>query len=256
MKKAAIILLVVALLASLSACSEASPQEAEQPQVNDPVIIDFSDPYLEEGIRAAMKMPTGDITISDAEAVTALDLSNQDWDAMNAENGGIKDISDLIYFTNVTELHLDFNDIQNFSPLASMTKLTTLTFNGVRVTDLSPLKGLSNMVTLIFDWSYAPDQGHNGYENLDFISDMKQLEVLEVRGAGIKDITVLGELPKLWSVFISDNLITDISPLANVKQLKEFSIANNPITDYSSITPMREVFPNLFEEFQPDVDIE
>lgn len=111
------------------------------------------------------------------------------------------------------------------------------------------------MVTLGFSWSYAPDQGHYGYENIDFMADMKKLEVFEARNAGIKNITVLGELPKLWSVFISDNLITDISPLAKL-DLKEFSLANNPITDYSSITPIREVFPNLWTDFEPDVNIE
>lgn len=254
MKKLITVLLTFVLLLQLSACSGKS-QPSNSSQIDEPEIITFTDQYLEEGIRAAMSKSTGDITVSDAEMVTVLDLSNKDWDAMNAKNGGIKDISDLKYFTNVTELHLDMNDIQDLTPLSTLTQLSTLTFNGVRVKDLSPLKSLTNMVTLVFNWSYAPEQGHYGYENIDFMADMKKLEVFEARNAGIKDITVLGELPKLWSVFISENQITDISPLAKL-DLKEFTLANNPITDYSSITPLREVFPNLWPDFKPDVNIE
>jgi len=254
MKKLITVLLTFVLLLQLSACT-GKPQSSDSSQIDEPVIINFTDLYLEEGIRAAMNKSTGDITVSDAEMVTVLDLSNKDWDTMNAKNGGIKDISDLKYFTNLTELHLDLNDIQDFSPLSTLTQLSTLTFNGVRAKDLSPLKSLTNMVTLGFSWSYAPDQGHYGYENIDFMADMKKLEVFEARNAGIKDIAVLGELPKLWSVFISDNLITDVSPLAKL-DLKEFSLANNPITDYRSITPIREVFPNLWTDFEPDVNIE
>lgn len=254
MKKLITVLLAFVLLLQLSACS-AKPQSSDSSEIDEPVIIKFTDQYLEEGIRAAMSKSTGDITDRDAEMVTVLDLSNKDFDAMNAKNGGIKVISDLKYFTSLTELHLDFNDIQDFSPLSTLTQLSTLTFNGVRAKDLSPLKSLTNMVTLGFDWSYAPDQGHYGYENIDFMADMKKLEVFEARGAGIKDITVLGELPKLWSVFISENQITDVSPLAKL-DLKEFSLSNNPITDYSSITPIREVFPNLWSDFKPDINIE
>lgn len=254
MKKLITVLLTFVLLLQLSACS-GKPQSSDSSQIDEPVIIKFTDMYLEEGIRAAMNKLTGDITVSDAEMVTVLDLSNKDWDAMNAKNGGIKDICDLKYFTNLTELHLDLNDIQDLSPLSTLTQLSTLTFNGVRAKDLSPLKSLTNMVTLGFSWSYAPDQGHYGYENIDFMADMKKLEVFEARNAGIKDITVLGELPKLWSVFISENQIKDVSPLAKL-DLKEFSLANNPITDYSSIIPLREVFPNLWPDFKPDVNIE
>jgi len=253
MKKLISMLLTFVLLLQLSACS-GTPRSSDSSQIDKPVIIKFTDIHLEEGIRAAMNKSTGDITASDAKMVTVLDLSNKDWDAMNAKNGGIKDISGLKYFTNLTELHLDYNDIQDLSPLSTLTQLSILSFSAVRVEDLSPLESLTNMVTLVFNWSYAPDQGHYGYENIDFIAGMKKLEVFEACNAGLKDITVLGKLPKLKSVHIFDNQITDISPLAKL-DLKEFSLANNPITDYSSITPIREVFPNLWPDFVPDVGI-
>jgi Leucine-rich repeat (LRR) protein len=65
---------------------------------------------------------------------------------------------------------------------------------------------------------------------------------LKQKGDGITDITELGTLPKLWSVFLDENQITDITPLANLKNLIELTLSNNPVTDYS---PVKDIYPNL-----------
>lgn len=247
MKKLIIFIIAAALLLLFSACSAIGSKQ------NSDTVITFKDAYFEEAVRKALNKSTGDITVTDAESLTKLDVSNADWDAMNAKGGGIKDISGLGYFINLTELHLDMNSIADLTPINSLKKLETLSFNGVRAKDLSPLSGLTSMINLSFNWSYAPDQGFNGYESLDFIKDMKRLEIISAQNAGLKDISALTGLPKLWSVFIDQNQITDISPLAQVKSLKEFLIAGNPIADYSPLEPVREVFPNLYAEFEPDV---
>ena len=245
MKRKITILLAFVLLLALFGCSEKTDTSA---------IITFPDHYLEEGIRLALNKPKGNITENDALSVTVLDLSNVDWDAMNAKNGGIKDLTGIEHFTNLVELHLDMNDIKDFTPLSQLIKLEVLTFNGVRVEDLSVLSNLTNMVFLGFNWSYAPDFGFEGYENLDFIKNMKNLEILSADNAGIKDISAIIELPKLWSLYIRNNLITDISPLSKVKTIKEFLIGNNPISDYSCLEPLKEVFPNI-SDFVPDVPL-
>ena len=269
MKKRFSLFLLLVLVCLLSACSAgAKPAEATDvtatpvatatpaPTATEaPEVIVFTDAYFEDAVRTALNKPEGDITVPEAQAVTVLDLRNADWDAMNAENGGIKDISDLKYFPNLTELHLDFNDVQDLSPLSGLPNLTMLSFNAVRVKDLSPLASLTKMVNICFDWSYAPDQGFNGYPNIDFVKSMPDLEIFEAKNAGLVDISPLVGLPKLWSVFVTGNQITDISPLAQIKTLKEFEIRENPITDYSALEPYHEVFPNLYSEFQPDVDL-
>jgi len=210
--------------------------------------IEFNDEVLEAKIRLAMNKPEGDITMEEAAAVTSLDLSNESFDDMNSLNGGIRNIGALKYFINLKELNLSFNNISDFSPLAGLTKLESLGFAGVNVKDLSPLKGLINMKFFGFNWNYAPEQGHNGYENLDFMSDMKNLEAIDAKGAGIKDISALAKLPKLWSVFLTDNQITDVSPLAKLTNLKELELRNNPITDYS---PLKDIYDKLeYKDFE------
>lgn len=210
--------------------------------------IVFSDVALETKVREVMGKPTEDITVEEAKAVLKLDLSNESFDDMNSKNGGIRDIDSLKYFTGLELLDLSFNDIDDFTPLAGLKSLETLFFNGVRPKDLNALKDLTNMVCLVFDWSYAPDQGHNGYESLNFVSNMKNLEVFEAKNAGVKDITALGTLPKLWSVFLCENQITDVSPLANLQNLRELELSDNPITDFS---PLKEVYPKLqYHDFE------
>lgn len=186
-----------------------------------------------------MNKPVGEITMEDATAVTSLDLSNESFDDMNSKNGGIRNIGALQYFTNLKELNLSFNDISDFSPLAGLTSLESLGFSGVSVKDLSPLKSLTNLICLVYDWT-NPGEDYIGYADLGFMADMKNLEIFEAKNAGIKDITVLGNLPKLWSIFITGNLITDISPLAKLTNLRELELQDNPITDYSALKDIYE----------------
>lgn len=248
MKKILLVLLATLLAIGMAACGAPVTQETPTtaPSTQEQVVV-FTDDVLEDKIREAMGKPTGDITVAEAKTVVKLDLSNVSFDDMNSQNGGIRDISDLKYFTGLEELNLSYNDISDFTPLAELKSIKTLGFTGVRPKDLSALSGLTNMYCLVFDWTYAPDQGHNGYENLDFMSDMKDLEIFSAKGDGIKDITALGGLTKLWSLYLADNQITDISPLANLKNLKELELSKNPIDDFS---PIKDVYPNLACDFE------
>ncbi len=253
MKNLICIIMILTLLLAAAACASLSaekpsesalaPSDSVEPSVSESQeILVFSDKALETKVREIMNKPEGGISAAEAKTVIKLDLANESFDDMNSKNGGIRDISSLKYFTCLEELNLSFNDISDFSPLAELKSLKSLGFTGVRPKDLSLLKGLTNMVCLVFDWCYSPDQGYTECSNLDFMADMKDLEIFEAKGAGITDITVLGTLPKLWSVFLDANQITDITPLANLKNLKELLLSQNPITDYS---PVKDVYPNL-----------
>lgn len=105
-----------------------------------------------------MGRPEGDITAAEAETVVNPDLSNESFDGMNSQNGGIRNISALKYFTNLEELNLSFNDISDLAPLAELKSIKSLGFTGVPPKYLSGLKGLTNMTCLIFDWTCDVDQ--------------------------------------------------------------------------------------------------
>jgi Leucine-rich repeat (LRR) protein len=263
MKKILLVLPALLLTLGLAACGvpvstetpspevpKSTPMETPEPTEEptpEPVIV-FTDAALEAKVREAMGKPTGDITVEEAKAVLKLDLSNESFDDMNSRNGGIRDISDLKYFTSLEELNLSFNDISDFAPLAELKSIKTLGFNGIAPKDLSVLKGLTNMTCLIFDWTCDESQWRNGNVSLDFMADMKDLEIFSAIGGGIKDITALGGLTKIWSLYLENNAITDISSLANLTNLKELKLSNNPIGDYS---PLKDIYPKLdFSDFE------
>lgn len=260
MKKTGILLVVVLLFLSLCAC--AAPAEQQTPAAPadeaatsaptaeptpEPVVI-FTDAALEARVREAMGKPEGDITVSEAAAVKKLDLSNTSFDDMNSKSGGIHDISDLKYFTGLEDLNLSFNDLHDLSPLAELTSLTSLGFTGIKADDLTVLKGLTNLVFLGFDWTCQEDERQSGTLSLDFMADMKNLEIFSCMGNGVQDISALAGLTKIWSLFLDENAITDVTPIASLTNLRELKLGKNPITDYS---PLKDIYPNLeFADFE------
>ena len=257
MKKTVFMLLALLLALGLAACGAPVSTETPSPEVSEstpvetpertaettpePVVV-FTDATLEAKVRAAMSKPEGDITVAVAAAVVKLDLSNESFDDMYSQNGGIRDISDLKYFTGLEDLNISFNNISDLAPLAELKSLKSLGFTGVRAKDLSVLKGLTNLVFLGFDWTGNEDERNNGNLSLDFMADMKNLEIFTCMGNGVQDISALGGLTKIWSLYLNDNSITDISVLANLTNLKELKLSKNPISDYS---PLKDIYPKL-----------
>ena len=208
MKKTLFALLALLLVLSLAACGapastdtsspempESAPVETPEPMTestSEPAVVVFTDAALEAKVREVMGKPEGDITVAEAEAVVKLDFSNESFDDMNSQNGGIRDISDLKYFTGLEDLNLSYNDISDLAPLAELKSIKSLGFTGVRPKDLSVLKGLTNLVFLGFDWTCNEDERQNGTLSLDFMADMKNLEVFSCMGNGVQDISALG----------------------------------------------------------------
>jgi len=247
MKKFISILLGMLLLILLGACgrqgesslephSQTSNSQASastQKAPNTPSdIVEFTDKLLENAVRNAMQKPTGDITLKEAQAVTSLNLSNSSFDDMTSKNGGIRDISALKHFTGLRELDISFNQISNLTPISSLSSLETLVFSGTWVEDISPLKDLPNIKCLIFCWMRGANGTPGGIENLDALSGLKNLEMLDAKNSGIKDVKALADLPKLWEVQLNENVITDVSPLAKIKNIKALFLSGNPNAEY------------------------
>lgn len=78
MKKALSALLAL-LLVSLAACGAPTPTTTittpTQTETEITDVVTFADPTLEEIVRGAIGKPSGDITLTDAKAVTSLNLA-------------------------------------------------------------------------------------------------------------------------------------------------------------------------------------
>jgi hypothetical protein len=164
MKKAlAVFATALLCIAVFAACSppvselEGTQSPATQQPTQKPTqIVEFTDSTLEAMVRAAMSKPEGDITLADAEAVTALSLSYE-WLRLLPDAAPIREIGGLEYFKNLESLDLSFHEITDVAPLAGLNKLVVLSLRGNPVADITPLAGLTNLNVLALDHSAVSD---------------------------------------------------------------------------------------------------
>jgi internalin A len=232
MKKLQLVLLIALLTMGIVACSAATTDQT-------PEVVIFTDEVLEAKVRDAMKIPNGDITIVEAEAVTDLDLSIEPATSLPR----IKDISSLKYFTNLTTLKLAWAldssvGAVDISTLASLTKLIALYMNSNDIEDISPLSGLTNMRDLkLFG---------NQISDISALAGMTMMEDLWMQDNKITDISALsGMSSSLYRLYLDENQITDVTPLAQMRMLISLKLGGNPIEDYSSLA---DIYPKLEEK--------
>ncbi len=263
MKKLVCCLTAALLMLGTAAC--AAPQEAViQPQPTPEVIaadtnapeasaspadqvIDFEDDVLEALVREAMKRPTGDITVADAEAAAELEMQQQ---GVDPNQPYIHNLDALKYFKNLTYLGLGFAVLNaddptapiDISPLAGMTKMESLQLGGLVIDDLSVVANMPNL-------KYFTVFGGKRLTDISPLAGETNLEVLTLRGNLISDITPLVGLTNLRYLDLQDNAVSDVTSLTGLTKLERLFLEKNPITDYS---PLAQIRANL-EEWDFDV---
>ncbi len=240
MKKGLCFVVAILLVLSLAAC--AAPSSAAQtpaPQAataQPPQIVVFTDPVLEQMVRAAMNKPEGDILVSDAEALTELKLGIE-WQPHIPEETQIQDISALAAFKNLETLDLSFHHIADISPLSGLVKLTALSLGGNPVADITPLSALTSLRELKMFNCEASDYS--------MLSKLTNLEMLMLDHSSFEDASVLAGLKNLNYLSISSSQVKDVSALAGLTNLRHLTLADCPITDFS---PLAQLYPNLQEK--------
>lgn len=236
MKKIFILLLAIVMACAMAACSQPStkPEVTQTPGPEKTVV--FSDPLLEEMVRASINKPEGDITLAEAEAVTDLALGI-DWQPQPVLNSQITDISGLEHFINLEDLNLSFHAITDISPLAGLTRLTQLSLGGNPVADISPLSNLTNLEFLPLFNCQAQDYSP--------LANLTKLGGLLLDHSTISDVSMLSSLTELWWLGLANTQVSDVSPLAALTNLRQLQLAGCPIADY---TPLAAIYPNLKEK--------
>lgn len=269
MKKALGILLSVLMIFSSLACAAKTATSAAEPAVEaaeaatveptaeaateaaatfDPnMVIEFNDDVLEAFLRNALGKPDGDVLVSDALSLKELDLSmsGSDWSIPRIGN-----LDALKYFTNLTKLtigwsvqHAVFWDRDvDISALAGMTKMEALYIRCINVSDLSALAGMTQLKSLVL-------MGTNRLTDLTPLSNLTQLESLDIKTNSVSDLTPLAGLTNLQYLDLSGNFVQDVSPLAGLSKLTTLYLGSNPIKDYSALASIRQ---NLTDcDFEP-----
>ncbi len=202
-------------MVALAACSPSASdlvdtQPSPTQQLAPEQTITFADPVLEAMVRAAIGKPDGDITVTDAEAVSVLILSSE-WRRLLPDAAPIRDIGGLEYFKNLESLDLSFHAVADITPLAGLKKLTSLSLSNNPVTDISPLAGLTS------------------------------LKVLILTGCKAQDYAPLAKLVNLDFLMLDHATIADVSPLASLTKLKHLYLTGSPINNYF---PRSDIYQN------------
>ena len=168
-------------------------------------VVEIPDPNLEKAVREALEL-TDNAPLTQQEMLKLT--------LLHAGDRGIIDPTGLEYATNLWNLSLINNKVQDIAPLANLTNLTYLNLAVNRVENLEPLAGLIRLQTL---------------------------DLLDNR---IKDITPLANLRNLTRLILSYNQVSDLTPLANLINLEELYIRDNLANDF---TPLQGLNLIVFE---------
>ena len=140
----------------------------------------------------------------------------------------IKSIEGLEYATNLEELDLNYNKIQDLTPLKQLKQLKILDISYNPIVNLSCIRVLSDLVYL-----KAIGISDNN-PNFSCIAKLKNLSFLNLGVNNLKDISFVNELSNLKHLYLSFNRIQSIESLAGLP-LITLAIDNNNITDFSPI---------------------
>ena len=168
-------------------------------------VVEIPDPNLEKAVREALEL-TDNAPLTQQEMLKLT--------LLHAGHRGITDPTGLEYATNLWNLSLFNNQVQDIAPLANLTNLAYLNLGLNRVENLEPLAGLIRLQTL---------------------------DLLDNR---IKDITPLANLRNLTRLILSYNQVSDFTPLANLINLEELYIRDNLANDF---TPLQGLNLIVFE---------
>lgn len=239
------VLALAFLMASGCKKDEGNTNEVKPPATPTEVVV--PDAKLATQIKARLKLGTNDKI--DTENILKLDTLNIDGEA---DLGGAKsEIASLVGLekaTNLVYLHFGYTKVTDLTPIKDLKKVKYLRMNNTTVSNLSPVSGYStltyfnaNSAVQIKDISAL---GNNaglkelilrdvvfGNAGMATIAKFTKLYRLNIRGTGITNIAVLGELMSKGA------LLKTTEGAAAAGGDASIDLRGNAITDYSPIAP-------------------
>lgn len=184
----------------------------------------------------------GIITVSELSTLTgSIDLSHRN----------IRNINGLQGLSNVTEIYLCDNKIENANFLAPLTTLKMLDLRNNNISSLeavpkniSSLHVENNLITNLNVLRNCTQLSYlfcdnNQIENLDFASEMSQLHTISITNNCLSDISGISSNTALKYFNFSDNNVSDISALNNKIFLEDIRFSNNNVSDISHLPNKR-----------------
>ena len=212
--------------------------------------IKFSSRNLEMCVRKKLRKEYGELTGEDMLYLTSLSCGNQD----------IDDLSGIECAVNLEVLLLDKNRIKTINELAALDRLRTVDLTWNYIHDINPLKG-RRLLSVYLNFNYVEDiSALEGYKDLNVIelalNEIKDISLLKDIGKGAEQICLHGNpignveplsgLRDVQILDVSNCGLDDITPLSNMTNLEILDLTSNEISDISTIRNMSELYQFWF----------
>lgn len=192
--------------------------------LNDLVNIPYA--KLRDLIAGVLNVPAGQITCADMEQLTSLSLAS----VVNFGTDVSGDrLEGLQYAVNLESLDANFSSLNNddIVVLSELTKLRYLSLNNQGISNLGLLSNLINLQVLDVSKSLVDD--------LTPLSRLTNLEVLLVSDTKLRDLNGVQSMARLEHIDASRAFIEDISALSGLTNLRRLEFFPHTITDISAL---------------------
>lgn len=85
------------------------------------------------------------------------------------------------------------------------------------------------------------DIGHNSVQNIDFLYNMPNLEVLIIACGDFNDVTAVGSLKNLEYLEVGETQVEDLTPLLNCENLEHLHIGGNYFLTDEAVEPLLQL---------------
>lgn len=215
----------------LEASSEESAEDGntENNVTEEEEVVVFNDPALERAVKEQMSIGDRPVTKSEALAQTRLDFSEQN----KAEKDMITDLTGLSAFSNLEELLLSHNRIDNLDELQEMNSLKKLKLDFNNIGSLDPLQNLTSLEFL--------DLENNQVSSLSPILSLTKINMLDVRANQISDLRGISSMEGLKELLLGRNQIQDITPVVGLENLQTLGFGHNQVRDISALSSLKSL---------------
>lgn len=162
---------------ALQACDEA--HNCPNPSTCGPAIcfeniaVSFADPNLDQAVRMAIGVLTGQLYLSDLMTLGFIDANDRN----------ISSLSGLQFCPELSTIYLSNNAISDLTPFTNLHKIYNLQLNVNNITDIAPLVNNVNMAILMLRDNHVSD--------LSALALNYRIHLLDLRNNDVSDLSVL-----------------------------------------------------------------
>lgn len=186
-----------------------------------------------DGLNNFPKLKYLDITLTNVQTIDALINSSQTLEHLGIGRLKLKNIDVLANLVKLKTLEMYGSEIYSLKPIENLVDLEELYLGSITEQyDLVKYQqNLENNKQIIgkFKKLKKLDASYINSRDLDYISNLSNLEVLYIYSTDLEDIQGIENLNRLREVYLDNNQIKVIPNLNNIKTLEELHLQNNHI---------------------------